>query len=173
MWQMELLITARAVSELSRDMSQHVDEKKIMSCISESENIDLKAALGDALFLSVKKNPEKYEDLLHGCEYEDSCGVTHVFNGLESALAYYSYARLVKCADDNVTRFGFVNKESEWSARPSYKEKMMAYNDAFAVADRYLKECLLYIQANKEKFPEYKGGTRIKANRVVYKIIGD
>ena len=48
------LITTDEVSKLARTMSVHIDTEKIETYIRESENIDLKSALGDTLFLDVK-----------------------------------------------------------------------------------------------------------------------
>ncbi|WP_254028601.1 DUF6712 family protein [Bacteroides ovatus] len=167
------LITTEEVSELSRDMSTHLDKSKIETYIRESENIDIKSALGDGLFLDVKNFPEKYSILLNGGIYETECGDRKVFTGLKSALAYYTFARIVKNGDGSVTRFGFVNKESEYSSRSEIKEKVMAYNDAFSIADRYLKECVQYLNDCKSDFPLYKSGGKLKANRTVFRIIGD
>ncbi|CAG9926606.1 hypothetical protein BOVAC16_4398 [Bacteroides ovatus] len=49
----------------------------------------------------------------------------------------------------------------------------MAYNDAFSIADRYLKECVQYLNDCKSDFPLYKSGGKLKANRTVFRIIGD
>lgn len=169
----QYLITAEEVSKLSRDMSIHLDDSKIETYIRESENIDIKSALGDALFLEVKEHPEKYNILLNGGEYDSECGVIQSFVGLKTALAYYTYARIVKNGDGNVTRFGFVNKESEYSSRQDIQEKVMAYNDTFSIADRYLKECVQYLNDCKNDFPLYNGGGKLKANRTVFRIIGE
>lgn len=167
------LLTAKEVPELSRDMSAHIDSKKVETYIRESENIDIKSALGDALFLAIKNNPEKYADLLNGGTYKDCGGNTATFVGLKTALAYYTYARVVKNGDGNVTRFGFMNKDSEYSNKSDVREKTMAYNEAFSIADTYLKECLNYIVANRDKYPEYRKNGGIKANRTKFKVIGD
>lgn len=169
----QYLITVSEVQTLARDMSQHVDKQRLEVYIRESENLDLKGALGDALFLDVKEHPEKYSVLLDGGVYEIECGDKKVFTGLKSALAYYTFARIIKNGDGNVTRFGFVNKESSDSSRPDIKEKVMAYNDAFSVANTYLKECVSYLNNNKQRFPLYKGKGGIKANKTVYKILGE
>ena len=66
----QYLITTDEVSALSRGMSVHLDPDKIETYIRESENIYIKSALGDELFLDVKKNPEKYQLLLDGGTYE-------------------------------------------------------------------------------------------------------
>lgn len=169
----QYLITTEEVSKLSRDMSIHLDNFKIEAYIRESENIDIKDALGDALFLDVKEHPDKYGTLLNGGEYDSKCGTKRTFIGLKAALAYYAYSRIVKNGDGNVSRFGFVNKESEYSSRSDIKEKVMAYNDTFSVADRYLKECVRYLNDCKSNFPLYKGGGKLKANRTVFRIIGE
>lgn len=169
----QYLITTHDVSSLSRGMSVHVDEDKIETYIRESESIDIKSALGDALYLDVKENPEKYKLLLDGGIYEDKCGEKKIFMGIKTALAYYTYARIVKNNDLNVTRYGFVQKEDEYSSRPDMKEKVMAYNDAFSIADRYLKECVMFLDERKEEYPLYKGNGKIKANRTVFRILGD
>ena len=43
------LITTDEVYKLARTMSIHIDTEKIEAYIRESENIDLKSPLGDAL----------------------------------------------------------------------------------------------------------------------------
>lgn len=166
----EYLITHKEVGVLARDMSAHMDEDRVNTYIRESEMIDLKSALGDALFLAVKADPSKYDTLLNGGEYE-SCGEKRYFEGLKRCLAYYAYARIVKNGTGNVTRYGFVNKESEYSSTAEFKERNQAYNDAFSIADRLMKDCLRYLVDIKE--PLYKGGGKIKANRTIYRIIGD
>ena len=167
------LITFDEVGYLSRPMSIHIEQEKIEAYIRESEDIDLRSALGDALLLDIKANPSRYGELLEGCVYKDACGVERSLTGLKTALAYFAYARMVKNADDNVTRFGYVNKQGDYSTRPDSREKSMAYNDAYSVATSYLKECVTYLNANKKDYPLYKGNGGIKANLTTYKVIGD
>lgn len=169
----QLLITTSEVMTLARDMSNHVDKSKIEVYLRESENIDIKNALGDSLFLDLKEHPDKYKTLLEGGVYETEYGDKKVLTGLKSALAYYTFARLVKNGDGNVTRFGFVNKESDYSSHSEFREKLMAYNDAFDVANKYLKECVIYLNCNKNLFPLYKGNGGIMANKTVYRVLGE
>lgn len=166
------LITPEEVSGLTRGMSVHVEDDKIEAYIRESENMDIKPVLGDALFLDIKANPDKYHLLLSGGEYVAKCGEKRLLVGLESALAYYSYARLVKNGDGNVTRYGYVNKEYEYSNRPEFKEKLQAYNDAFSIAASYMKECVEYLSENRDAFPLFRKG-KIRANGTTFKIIGE
>lgn len=169
----QYLITTSEVATLSRGMSVHIDEDKIETYIRESESIDIKSALGDELYLDVKEHSEKYELLLDGGTYEDNRGEKKMFMGIKTALAYYTYARIVKNGDGNVTRYGFVQKENEYSSRPDIKEKVMAYNDAFSIADRYLKECVLFLNEKNDEYPLYKGLGMMKVNRIKSKLIGD
>ena len=154
------LITIEEVMSLARDMSKHIDKPKIEVYLRESEYIDIKSALGDALFLDVKEHSEKYSTLLDGGVYETECGVKKMFAGLKTALAYYTFARVVK-------------NGSEYSSHADLKEKMIAYNDAFDVANQYLKECVIYLNDNKKQFPLYKGRGGIKANKTVFRILGE
>lgn len=167
------LIKANEVTDLSRPISGHIDDKKINTYIRESEDIDLKSSLGDELLMDIRLNPEKYNDLLNGGEYKDKCGYKHTFSGLKTALAYYTYARIVKNNDINVTRFGVTFKEDDYSNKVSVKERVLAYNDAFSVADKYLHECVLFLSANKEKYPLYRGIGKVKSNRIKYRTIGE
>lgn len=77
----QYLITTDEVSALSRGMSVHLDPDKIETYIRESENIYIKSALGDELFLDVKKNPEKYQLLLDGGTYETKCKKKIIITG--------------------------------------------------------------------------------------------
>lgn len=169
----QYLITTDEVSKLARTMSIHVDPEKIEAYIRESENIDLKSNLGDALFLDVKEHPENYCELLNGGSYTIECEGERSFAGLKTTLAYYTYARMVKDGDGSVTRFGFANKDNEYSSRPDFKEKFMAYNDAFSVANRYMKECVRYLNDNKKDFPLYGGNGGINANRIIFRVLGE
>lgn len=166
------LITTDEVATLARSMSTHMDKNEVETYIKESENIDLRMNLGDALLLDIKEHPESYTLLLDGGIYEDGKG-KRLLTGLKSALAYYTYARVVKNKDGQVTRFGFMNKEGEYSSRVDIKEKVMAYNDAFSIADSYIKEVVSYLSQNKDKFPFYKGNGGIKANRTTFRILGE
>ena len=166
------LIDENEVLLLSRGMSVHVDKAKIEIYLSEAENIDVKPALGDALFWDISENQEKYSLLLNGGMYETERYGKKLFSGLKVALAYYVYARIVKNGDGNVTRYGYFNKEDEFGSRPDFKEKLMAYNDAFDIAAKYMQECLEFLSANKDTYPLFKKG-RVRANGNSYKIVGE
>lgn len=170
---MRYLITFSDLKENTREVSQNLTDIKVKSYIEESENIDIKSALGDALFLDLKEHTENYELLMNGGTYESKCGEKRVFVGVKKALCYYVLARLMKNGDYNVTRFGLVQKQTEYSQPTDYKEKVTAYSDVFVVADRYLKECVKYLDDCRGQYPIYQGKGKIKSNRIVYRILGE
>lgn len=161
------------MSRYARVFSQHIDARKVESYIFEAENVNVRPTLGDEMYLAIVKNPTKFSTLLNGGEYTDNSGCAKVFVGLYSAISYYAYARLLKNIDVNVSRFGVTYKDDENSSRLTMAEKMMHYNDASAIADKYMQECIHYIHQVPELARLYKGAAKVVATRTHYRIIGD
>lgn len=160
------LLKPNEIAQYSRDMSIHMDEKRVNAFIREAENIDLKPTLG-YLLEEIKNAPEGFTLLLEGGEYTTSCGEIKTIVGLKAALAYYTYSRIIKSGDINLARFGAVYKEVGESSRLTEKERVIASNDAYSVANRYLQECVEYLGS------DCKNKRTIKSNRIIYKVIGD
>ena len=149
-----------------------MDDEIIARAIEEAELLDIKPKLGDELFMRLLTHVQ-FAVLINGGEYTDECRNRRHFVGLRRALAYYVWARLVKTSVNHLTRFGFVQKRDEYSQATEYRERQTAYNDAFAIADGYMKECLAYIQAKPEIFADYTLKGKVKANRTKFKILGN
>lgn len=149
-----------------------MDDEIIERAIEEAELLDVKPKIGDELFMRLRTH-DQFDVLLDGGEYVDGCGNSRHFVGLRRALAYYVWARLVKSSVNHLTRFGFVQKRDEYSQATEYRERQTAYNDAFAVADGYMKACLAYIRAKPEIFADYTLKGKVRANRTKFKILGD
>lgn len=169
---MNHIITPEEVRQYGRAMSSNVDKKVLESLIQETENMDIVPALGVALVreLSEPTENEHYTTLLEGGYYND--GKAHL-QGLKAAMAYYVQAKLVKTNDNQITRFGVVQKDSEYGTRPSLAERNDQYNDLCSIADQYLRDALDYIAQHEEHFPTmcHRGG--IRNNRTIYRIIGE
>lgn len=168
---MKHIIVPEEVREYGRAMSSHVDRKVLESLIQETENMDIIPALGVALVrkLSEPTENEHYITLLEGGYYNE--GKAHL-QGLKSAMAYYVQAKLVKTNDNQITRFGVIQKDSEYGYRPSLAERTDQYNDLASIADQYLRDALDYIACHSEHFPTMcKRG--IRNNRTIYRIIGE
>ena len=168
---MNHIITAEEVGIYGRSMSSHIDRKVLEPLIEETENMDIIPALGVAFVheLIGKCSCDEYTKiLLEGGYYND--GHAHL-QGLKSAMAYYVQAKLVKVSDNQITRFGVLQKNSEYGYRPSIAERTDTYNDLCAIADSYLRGVLDYLNENIDYFPTYKRG-KITNTRTIYRVLG-
>lgn len=147
---MEHLITPKEAQTLGRPMSGHIDDAKINAYITEVEFMNIKPALGDALFMALLKDGDSKEDytiLLNGGSYEGTNGETCSFTGLKTTIAYFVYAQNLMSGDFQATRYGVVFKDDDYSSHISSKERSDAYNNTLEVANYYLSECVLYCKA--------------------------
>lgn len=178
---MKHLTTIENIKNSNRFVSNKIDDVRIEPYIDESQQMDIKPVIGDALFIDLinyvnaedKTGFPDYSVLLGGGEYmSDICGNRgkRMFKGLVESLNYYVWARIVKNNNFTVTRFGIVNKTDQYSANAELKERLVLEKDALAIADRYLRECIDYLNANRDKFPLFNRA-RIK-NRLNISIIG-
>ena len=166
---LQYLITCKEVHELTRKMSIHIENDKMDAFIREAENLDVKPVIGDGLFIALHKDYERFTALLNGGVYENEDGELKSFTGLKTALSYFVYARLVRNNDGQVTRMGFVNKDNDHSTRASELERERIYNDAVAIARRYMHECMDFIRQDNECTSCC--GTKPQTGR--YKVLGD
>ena len=166
----KLLIQPTEVGTLARECN--AEEEIVIRAIEESEMNDIRPALGDGVFSAVKANPTKYNTLLNGGEYEVR-GVVKVFAGLKTALAYYVWARLAKTSPYHITRFGFVVKGDDYSRQPEWSERQAIYNDAYAIADGYIRDCAEYVKDNPSLFGSLLGANDERnTTRSFTRIIG-
>lgn len=135
-----LLITPEEISLLARPC--HVDEQKAIAYIVEAELNNIKPALGDDLFLRLKRGENRL--LLEGGEYERD-GKLYYIAGVKRALAYYVYSRLLESGSVDLTRQGVVNRRSEFSDEADEREKISVSRETYTIADRYMQEIAQYI----------------------------
>ena len=129
------------------------DEALVNRCIEEAQMLDIKPAIGDAVYLRLFDiNDEEAQALWMGGQYTDNCGNVRIFAGLKKALLYYSYARLVRSQIGTSTRFGFQVKTDQYSDSADVKAQMQAYNEAFAIADGYKAQAMQYMTDNASEF---------------------
>lgn len=142
----EMLISSREVRGLTRDISASLRDERITPLIREAEDMYVRPAIGDALYIELLEDEGKYPVLLAGGVYEAGGKKTYC-TGLKKAIAYYAYAKIILNNQTNVTSWGVGQKNITEStpATPAALDK--TYNDAKAVADRYMTECLAYIDA--------------------------
>lgn len=145
----KILITIEEAKSLARPLLMH--NEKIEPFIVEVEQTQIKPALGDSLFKDlhddIKSLDDPYSILLSGGEYTDSCGNFRSLSGLKVAIAYLVYVKTLMCGDVESTRFGFMQKDGQYSQHISTAQRSAAYNEAMEVAQCYLRECIEYCKA--------------------------
>ena len=162
------------------------NDLKIDTAINEAEQIHVKPRITDALYLDLLKwneatdksgFPQIYETLMSGGTWETNSNccsnsekITRQFDGLINAVNYYTYARMILKADENTTRFGFVNKNDEYSQKPDQRTKQAAFENALHTADIFMNDVVLFLEDNKDKIPLFRRAGTAK-NRLSIQII--
>lgn len=166
------LISIEEAKTLARPLLMHDD--KVLPFIVEVEQTQIKPVIGESVYRDLhddKRSSEKeYADLLSGGEYVDCCGKYHTFSGLKVAISYLVYVKSLMCGDVESTRFGFMQKDGQYSQHISTAQRSAAYNEANEVAQCYLRECVEYCKAkNMIKSCELHGGLQ-SAGCIIRKI---
>lgn len=170
-------------------MSSHVDKNVLDSLIRETENVDIRPALGVLFFQNLVQAdreepfvklllnggyyPYVYDPTFDATFQQPAVVLDAHFQGLKAAVAYYVQARLVKTNDNQITRFGVMQKDSEYGTRPSFAERNAQYNDLCAIADQYLRDTLEYLNIYRERYPLFGCKGSIRNHRTIYRIIGE
>lgn len=186
---MKHIITPEEVRQYGRAMSSHVDKKVLEALIQETENMDIRPVLGAVFFNNLVEGDREepfVKLLLDGGYYpyifdptfdatfqQPAVVLDAHFQGLKSAVAYYVQAKLVKTNDNQITRFGVMQKDSEYGTRPSFAERNAQYNDLASIADQYLRDTLEYLNIYRERYPLFGCKGSIRNNRTIYRIIGE
>lgn len=139
------LVYPNEIKDVGRPIGR-VDEARLMAYITEVEQMYVKPAFGDELFLKIieQKLEEPYRLLLDGGIYNGKCGSKKYFKGLRTAIVYFIQAQNVMSGDYQQTRYGVVVKDGDYSSRVSSKERSDYYNNLLEIANFYLKECIDY-----------------------------
>lgn len=170
---MKPLITPPDVQAYARQCD--ADRNDIVRAIEEATQLDVLPLVGGAT-LERLYTMDPLSEVFVGGRFVDDCGAEREFAGLRKAMAYYTWARLVKTNSHRLTRFGYVRKSGDSSAPVSWEERQADYHDAFAIAQGMLEGTLAYIKANEKDFPDFPRGCCGKAGRsngrVNIRIIG-
>lgn len=171
-----MLLQIQEIKTDGRPISEYVDKNRVEIYIQESEQLDLKPQIGDALYIDLLKwankeeNTPDYSLLMSGGEYTDKCGDLNHFAGLAKALNYYVQARIAKNNNYNQTRFGMTRKKDDHSESVVLSEILAIEKDMKNIGDRYMQECLTYLRANRAIYPLFKNGKQ--QNRLQITIAG-
>lgn len=163
-----MIITTEEVKRLGRNISAHIDKGTLEALITETEDMDIRPVLGAEFLRELSDSPKpEHNIILNGGDYD--CGY---LSGLKKAVAYYVQAKLIRTNDNQVSRYGLMQKDSEYGFRSSTAERNALYNDICSVADRYMQEVINYLCHHSDVYPTYSRG-RVRNNRTQYRVIGE
>lgn len=157
------------VRTLGRKMSTQIDDAKINTFIIEVEQTKIKPLITDTVYLDIIDNPNKHLLLLNGGVYEKE-GKRYSFKGLKHAIVYCVQSEILIGNNVQISRFGAVEKRSDWSDRANDKALENQYNKLTDVATSYLNECKQYIDLMLGGKPALTQQTN---SRVKITIIGE
>ena len=126
-----------------RPIADNIPNNRITVYLKEAENLYVIPAFGASLFKNISDNQENFVTLLEGGFYDND---KHYFEGLRKSIAYIAYSKMILNQDFNVTAFGTMFKNSEYSEHSNEKTLLRISNDALAIGLRYLDECVDYLK---------------------------
>lgn len=162
----DLLITQKEINDEARPCkaSQELADR----CIEEAQLLDIKPAIGDALYMRLfDTTDENAQKLWRGGVFKMPCGV-FVFAGLRKALMYYAYGRIVRNNGAVVTRFDVVTKNDDYSTSAENDKRVKLANEAFAIADQHKADAVRFINQSGL----FNTRASVKNNRLKLKVIG-
>lgn len=166
-----MIITVEDIRKV-RDIARNIDEERVNVFIREAEVLDIIPEIGAELYERFNQigkivvdaeradlETEAGEDIyalseadltteehkfLYGGYYTDDCGKERYISGIKEALCYFAYARLVRNAQINVTRYGVVTKLGEESEPTSQARIAATAADALNIGKAMLADALRY-----------------------------
>ena len=177
------LITLQDINTLARPCTADADLADAF--IAEAQRSDVRPRLGDAIYLQLATagaNTQvqflrdggantQVQFLRDGGTWTDSDGRQHLLIGVKTALAYYALARITRDGNIQATRYGAVVKDENYSAEAENAERNRQYRELFAQADDYMTECLEYIDAHRDAFPDCRRASTRTSNRMTIRVI--
>ena len=160
------LLTVEQFRELARPTSTHLNEDDVLSYVRECEDERIIPAIGWANFkssLGLREWDKTFDDSfipdlwLDGGEWEhkevdengEEYDKLYYCCGVRKALAYFVYAKILRADGTILSRAGTMRHRDDYSDHiddPQIKQ----YNDVMNMAERYLNECLQYLQVHKK-----------------------
>lgn len=177
------LITVEQFKELSRPTSAHIDEDEVRKFIRECEDAFILPAIGWANFkaaIGLCPWDKTFDDsfvpdlFLDGGEWdvvdfdEDGNKYKKLYycNGVRKALAYFTYAKLLRCDGTIISRAGGTRHRDDYSDQLG-DNLHKQYSDIMGLAERYLSDCLAYLRYHaKSRQISPTRGTRVRIHAI-------
>lgn len=145
-------------------LDSNIDDSRINPHILRAQQAELKPVLGDALYYAFIEDydgtnfqDQRFIDLFEGAIYQDSKGNPIYFNGVRPLLSSWSFSRVVGANKIFITRSGNVQQINPEESENLEDNQIRLYKrEARSEAIRLEGELILFLQANKETYPEYQ-----------------
>ena len=148
------MITDRTkVAELVQ-IPNGISERDFDRYLREAEEFDLRELMNDAFYHELKEKPadDKYKILIQGDEYEYE-GKNYTFSGIDKALSYFTYGRMMMFANVVLTSHGVVVKKTPDSEPLVIEERKNFYYAQRENANNVFDQVRLYIERHIEDYP--------------------
>lgn len=156
-----------------RQVAANISADRVDVYIKETERLDILPVIGADEYLRLISSGIDLNDdeklLLDGGEWVDACGTKHLLSGLKAAEAYLAYSRFIRDHLTQVTPYGVVVKEGDYSQPASVQAVAAKAQEAQKIGRQYLNDCADYWR----KVTDGKEGDRRKSTRLHILSIGD
>lgn len=158
---MAQLLTKELLLDRARSVELNINyDAKVKPIVNEVQQYDVKMQLGEAFYnllidyLDAKEGGgtanEHLDLLMDGGAY--TCDNNkYRFDGLYTAVAYYTYARMIKSQAGNLGVTGLRTPNDQYNSMADLKDRQTAYTDVKSMADSYMADCLSYLKRKKSE----------------------
>ena len=152
---MSMLTTRARVSELLQ-VAIGMSDRDFNRYLREAQEFDLKELITDEFYHDLINNASvtKYKKLIDGGTYnfEDR---DYTFSGIDKALAYFSYGRMMMFANVVSTSHGIVVKKTSDSTPLAIEERKNFYYSHKKNGNRIFEEVKKYIERFEADYPSW------------------
>lgn len=173
------LLTLPELRDKSKNIARTLLWEDVEPYILEAQNLDIKPKITDELLIELlsyldldKQDDEIFNILLDGGIYTVK-DRRYSLSGLKASLSYYTYARLVNNLNYDLNRFGYSEKNDQYTDKTEIIQRKTMRLDATSTADTYMAECLVFIKANTDKFKMFENKNIRMRNNIRMRVIGD
>jgi len=144
---MNLLISLEDIEKV-RPIAQNIPLNMVEFAIREAQTVDFAKFMGCdnsfVYYLSENQTETRVQDLMCGGSYvvDDK---TRYFTGLNTALCYFAYARILNTANVRITAAGVVSKNKDQSVTLDSGAIVQAASQAVGVGREYLVQIKDYL----------------------------
>ena len=160
------LLTLKTDFVFFKDVSKNIDDERFNQAIRMAQMQEIRAFLGDALYLALildytpgvppaegTFSESRFTDLWFGAEYTRG-NFPVKFNGLKTCHIFYSYERLLYWQRLNVTRYGSrVLQDNEFSDNMDSTKKYEVSADSEGLV--YQEDARKFMAQNSSTYPEW------------------